>query len=344
VDDPGLSGPPVPPEQGPSELATPAAGSAELAEPSAPSVDLGRYRVLQVISILFIAIGLLVPIAVVLLNTGLLSSSSTADVERVIGPALLLLAGVLLLLIGLVMNVVRSLIVRAPLPPSRYRGPAIFVLLLLAVIIASIVAIPAVAGSEATLGLSLLLLTSTQIGLLAVIGGLVVIPKTLAGVRLLPPAHLGRSILLGLGLSVPAWVGATLLSAIVTVLLGAFGFKETPGPAEQVVQQGDPTVVLVAFLVVAPIAEELFFRGVVYNAWEREWGPRVALYGSAALFAAIHTSLFALAPIFLLGLTLALVYRATRSLPASMALHAGFNTISVIIAFLVRLNVLKIPI
>jgi membrane protease YdiL (CAAX protease family) len=339
VDDPGLTGPPVTAEPAASEPAT-----LQPAERPAPRVDLGRYRVLQVISILFIAIGLLVPSVVVVLNAGLLTSSSTSDVERVIGPALLLLAGVLLLLVGLVMNVVRSLIVRAPLPPSRYRGPSIFVLLLLAVIIATIVAIPAVAGSEATLGLSLLLLTSTQIGLLAVTGGLVVIPRTLEGVHLLPPAHVGRSILLGLGLSVPAWIGATLLSAIVTVLLTAFGFKEVPGPAEQVVQQGDPTVVLVAFLVVAPIAEELFFRGVVYNAWEREWGPRVALFGSAALFAAVHTSLFALAPIFVLGLALALVYRATRSLPASMALHASFNTISVIIAFLVRLNVLKIPI
>jgi len=339
VDDPGLTGPPG------SEPATPQLASPQPAEAPAPapSVDLGRYRLLQVISIIFITIGLLVPITVVLTNAGLLSSQ-TADFERLIAPALLLLAGVLLLIIGLVMNVVRALIVRAPLPPSRYRGPSIFVLLLLAVVIATIVAIPAVAGSEATLGLSLLLLTSTQIGLLAVTGGLVVIPRTLEGLRLLPPAHLGRSLLLGLGMSVPAWIGATLLSAIVTVLLTAFGFKEVPGPAEQVVQQGDPTVVLVAFLVVAPIAEELFFRGVVYNAWEREWGPRVALFGSAALFAAIHTSLFALAPIFALGIALALVYRWTRSLPASMALHAGFNTISVVIAFLVRLNILKIPI
>jgi membrane protease YdiL (CAAX protease family) len=327
VDDPGLSGLPGP----------------QPTEPATPRVDLGRYRLLQILSILFISLGLILPIGAVLVNGDLLSSTS-ADLERVVGPALVLLAGLLLLIIGLILNIVRSLIVRGGLPPERYRGPAIFVLLLLALVVATIVAIPAAIGSDTAAGLSLLLLTSTQIGLLAVTGGLVVLPRTLAGLHLLPPSHLGRSILLGFGLAIPAWIGATLISAIASGLLTAIGFKETPGAAELAVQQSDPTVILVAFLVVAPIAEELFFRGVVYNAWEREWGPRVALFGSASLFAVIHTSLFALAPIFALGIALALLYRSTRSLPASMAMHAGFNAISVVIAFLVRLHLVKIPI
>jgi membrane protease YdiL (CAAX protease family) len=87
---------------------------------------------------------------------------------------------------------------------------------------------------------------------------------------------------------------------------------------------------------VAPVAEEIFFRGVAYNAWERERGPWVAVLGSAALFAAIHGSLFAAVPIFALGVTLALLYRRTGSLAATIAMHAGFNAISVAIALLVR--------
>jgi membrane protease YdiL (CAAX protease family) len=82
---------------------------------------------------------------------------------------------------------------------------------------------------------------------------------------------------------------------------------------------------------------------VVYNAWLRERGPRAAMYGSAALFAAIHTSLFSLVPIFALGVALALVYRRTGSLPATMAMHAGFNAISVSIALLARQGILPLP-
>ena len=172
---------------------------------------------------------------------------------------------------------------------------------------------------------------------------LVVAPRALEGVRLVGRTGLGRSLLIGLGAAGPAWIGATLLGALVAYLLEALGLKEQAGPLEAFLERGDPTVILLAFLLVAPVAEELFFRGVAYNAWERERGPWVAVVGSAALFAAIHSSLFALVPIFALGVMLALLYRRTGSLAANIALHAGFNTISVVIALLVRQGILTLP-
>jgi len=248
------------------------------------------------------------------------------------------------------MNAVRAVIVRGALPPGRYRGPAIFVLLLLSIILGTVVALGA---GETALALfnggplsvtgTLLLITSTQIGLLAVTGGLVVAPRALAGVTLAGRLGLGRSLLIGLALAVPAWIVAQLLATLAAVVLQALGFSPDVGVADTVIERGDPTVILLAFLLVAPVAEETFFRGVVFNAWEREHGAWVAVVGSAALFAVIHTSLFALVPIFALGVALALVYRSSRSLVATMAMHAGFNAISVTIALLDRLGVLKLP-
>jgi membrane protease YdiL (CAAX protease family) len=262
-------------------------------------------------------------------------------VQRLIGPLLLVALGGLSLIVGLVMNTVRDLIVRAALPPGRYRGPAVLVLLLLALIVGAILSLGAggtalalLDGGELSVGGTLLLLTATQIGMLAVTGGLVVAPRALAGLRLVPPTGLGRSMLIGLSMAIPAWIGATVLAYLATTVLNALGFPEEVGVVDQVLGRGDLTVLLVAVVIVAPVAEELFFRGVVYNAWERERGPRAALLGSAALFAAIHASLFALLPIFALGVALALVYRSTRSLPAVMTMHAGFNAISVVIALL----------
>jgi membrane protease YdiL (CAAX protease family) len=304
-----------------------------------------------VISVLMIAAGIALPIAAFGISPDLLDQDpSSGAVARLLGPLLLLALGGLLLVVGLVMNAVRALIVRGALPPERYRGPAIFVLLLLAAILGTIVALgagpTAVAlfdGGELSIGGSLLLLTSTQIGLLAVAGGLVVAPRALAGVRIVGRTGLGRSLLIGLGAAIPAWIGATLLGALAALLLKAIGFSEQAGPLDRFVERGDPTVILVAFLLVAPAAEEVFFRGVVYNAWKRERGPWVALIGSAALFAAIHASLFAMVPIFALGVILALLYRSTGSLAATIALHAGFNAISVTIALLVRQGILTLP-
>jgi len=320
--------------------------------PPAPDGDvLGRHRILQLISIAMIAAGILLPLAALVSAPGLLSDAQTAEsAQRLIGPLLLLGLGGLLLVVGLVLNAVRALIVRGALPPERYRGPAILVLLALAIILGTIVALGAGGTALAlfdngplSISGTLLLLSSTQIGLLAVTGGLVVAPRALAGVRLVGRSGVGRSLLIGLGLAVPAWIGAQLLAAAAALLLEAVGFRQEVGVLDTVLERGDPTVILVAFLLVAPAAEEIFFRGVVYNAWERERGPRVALFGSAALFAVIHTSLFSLVPIFALGIALAIVYRSTRSLLATIAMHAGFNAISVAIALLVRQGILTLP-
>jgi membrane protease YdiL (CAAX protease family) len=248
------------------------------------------------------------------------------------------------------MNALRAVIVRRALPPERYRGPAVFVLLLMAVILGTVLALGA---GRTALALfddgplsvpgTLLLLTSTQVGLLAVAGALVVAPRALAGVGLVGRAGLGRGLLVGLALAIPAWLGAQLLATLAALVLEAVGFSQEVGVLDTVLERGDPTVILVAFLLVAPVAEEVFFRGIVYNAWERERGASVALFGSAALFAAIHTSLFSLVPIFALGVALAVVYRSTRSLVTVIAMHAGFNAISVAIALLVRQGILTLP-
>jgi membrane protease YdiL (CAAX protease family) len=320
--------------------------------PAAPDHGLlRRHRALQLISVAMIVAGLALPIAALLGNPDLISQNQTAEsVQRLIGPLLLLALGGLLLIVGLVMNAVRALVVRGALPSERYRGPAIFVLLMLAAILGTVLALGAgntalalFDGGELSIAGSLLLLTSTQIGLLAVTGGLVVAPRALAGVRIVGRTGLGRSLLIGLGAAIPAWIGATLLGALAAIVLKAFGLSEQAGPLDTFLERGDPTVILVAFLLVAPAAEEIFFRGVVYNAWERERGPWVAVIGSAALFAAIHGSLFALVPIFALGVALALLYRSTRSLAATIAMHAGFNAISVALALLARQGILSLP-
>jgi membrane protease YdiL (CAAX protease family) len=322
-----------------------------LDEPRPDREILGRHHALQLISVGLIAAGLVLPSAAILLNPELVSGNpNPGNVERLLGPLLLLAAGGLALIVGLVLNTVRALIVRASLPLGRYRGPAVFVLLMQAIIVGVVVSLLAAStaiaifnGGDLSVGGTLVQLTSTQVGLLAVTGGLVVAPRALAGLRLLPISHAWRSAAIGLVLAIPAWLGVTLLANLSAAVLKALGVQQDTGIVDTVMQRGDPTVIVLAVVLVAPIAEELFFRGVVYNAWEREHGTWFAVFGSAALFALIHGSIFLLLPIFILGVGLALLYRSTRSLPATMLMHAGFNAVTVTITLLVRLGVLTLP-
>lgn len=92
-------------------------------------------------------------------------------------------------------------------------------------------------------------------------------------------------------------------------------------------------VVMVA--VVAPVAEELAFRGVILSAFGQRWGKWVAIVSSAALFAAYHFTLWLLVPTFVLGLALGWLTWERRSLWPAIILHALYNGTAVVAAFVV---------
>lgn len=76
----------------------------------------------------------------------------------------------------------------------------------------------------------------------------------------------------------------------------------------------------------APVAEEFFFRGLLFRALDREWGGRAALIGSAAFFAMYHPPV-AWPPVFAVGLANAWLFKKTGHLGACVALHMAYNAI-----------------
>ena len=319
--------------------------------PEARAPEPRRYRALQIVALLLIAGGVMVTGAVLVVAPGSLADVFGSDgAERAATVLTWLVVGGLALLVGLLAHAARSVVVREPMPSDRYRGPSILVLLVLAVIAANLALVPVagqvaalLGGEELTLLGTMAILTVTQLSLLGAAALFVLAPRALAGMRFLPDHGLWRSIGLGLVLALPAWIVAQLIGVVVIVLLQAVGLEPEVGVAEQALSRADPLVLVLALVVFAPIAEEIFFRGVVYNAWLREYGPRAAIFGSAILFAVIHGSLFLFLPIVTLAVALVLVYRATGSLPAAIALHAGFNGITVLLGLLARFEILDMP-
>lgn len=91
-----------------------------------------------------------------------------------------------------------------------------------------------------------------------------------------------------------------------------------------------------AAVIVAPICEEIIFRGYLFPFAKRYAGTWVAIFASGLIFSAAHGSLAALLPLFLVGCTLAWVYDFTKSLWAPIALHFCFNAFTVGMQFLAR--------
>ena len=91
-----------------------------------------------------------------------------------------------------------------------------------------------------------------------------------------------------------------------------------------------------AAIVVAPVCEEIVFRGYLYGVAKRYCGPFVGALGTALAFAAAHASLVALLPLALFGLLLAWLYERTGSIWAPIAAHACFNAATVTIQLIIR--------
>jgi membrane protease YdiL (CAAX protease family) len=79
-------------------------------------------------------------------------------------------------------------------------------------------------------------------------------------------------------------------------------------------------------VLVAPLAEEYLFRGLLYRALDREWGGWRAVAGSAAFFAIYHPALSWL-PVATLGAANALLFRRTGTLAPAVLLHMAYNAV-----------------
>ena len=78
----------------------------------------------------------------------------------------------------------------------------------------------------------------------------------------------------------------------------------------------------------APVTEEMLFRGILYPLIKQAGYPRIALWGVSLLFAAMHVTVVIFVPLLALALALTLLYERTNNLLAPIITHAMFNALN----------------
>ena len=261
-------------------------------------------------------------------------------------------AGAILFGIGLVYSAYRQIRMRRVLAPDRYRGPSVIVLLAMVLLVSTVLLAPfgadaaalvRGAGELSPLG-AVVILVSMPIALVLVSWLFVALPNALAALPAFPGRDPSGALLAGFGWGVVAWIGSTAMLVIAAWVLEQLNVAPEPNTAQLALQRLDPWLIVVGIVILAPIAEEIFFRGVVFNAWLREGGRAFAYIGSSALFAVIHLSIVSLVPIFFLGVALAWVYERRGNLVAPIAMHATVNGISAALSLLDRFDVIRLPV
>jgi membrane protease YdiL (CAAX protease family) len=108
------------------------------------------------------------------------------------------------------------------------------------------------------------------------------------------------------------------------------GLRPEEQAAVQVLQDPSLTtaakVVLgVITIILAPAVEEPLFRGIIYPAIKQRGYPRLALWASSAIFAAMHVNVLTFVPLLFFAIVLVYLYESFQNLLVPMAAHALFN-------------------
>lgn len=128
-----------------------------------------------------------------------------------------------------------------------------------------------------------------------------------------------------------------VINLLWSLLLAPFGLETQPEvlPIFGSGLQG-LVLALVAGSLIAPLAEETFFRGFLFANLREHHGPLRAMVITALLFALFHLTPTAFVPLFFLGCFLALLYHLSESLLPSILLHATMNTLAFALSYLVE--------
>jgi membrane protease YdiL (CAAX protease family) len=145
----------------------------------------------------------------------------------------------------------------------------------------------------------------------------------------------GRLLAQGVGLGLLAILGSSL---VVTLLVSLTGSEATP---DQVLTGGigdtplQLMLAVIAAVVLAPVAEEFLFRGLLHRGLRRRLPLLPATAISSLVFAVVHVDVLfsqplAMVGLVLVGVILALAYERTGSLIVPVVIHAVHNAVTIV--------------
>ncbi len=120
-------------------------------------------------------------------------------------------------------------------------------------------------------------------------------------------------------------VGAMLLNSLLGLNSG------TQGSLELVIHAGPEARIYlwVAAGLLAPVFEEVLFRGFLFQNLREKVGSTGAMLSSGLVFAAVHLDPGHLLPLTALGAVLAFLYERSGTLLVPIAVHAAWNVATI---------------
>ncbi|MCZ2128252.1 MAG: CPBP family intramembrane metalloprotease [Anaerolineales bacterium] len=129
---------------------------------------------------------------------------------------------------------------------------------------------------------------------------------------------------LGFGLLIGAYI-LVIVNNIAMIALGVV--TQADVLSEMIGEVNAPYLFAFTTVIVAPIVEEMFFRGFLFKGLREKYGWIHALFFSSLIFAIFHGQIATLIPTFLLGALFSYMYQRTESIYPGIILHFFVNAL-----------------
>ncbi len=134
-------------------------------------------------------------------------------------------------------------------------------------------------------------------------------------------------------------LGIAILSSELNNLLHLFIPVSSETKIFDKFMQEDIAGVFITVLVVAPLVEEMLFRGIILDGLRMHYKLATAVLVSSILFGLVHIDLFIAVNAFLLALFLAWMRLESGSLMLCVVSHATFNSIPFILVRILKMEI-----
>jgi len=132
-------------------------------------------------------------------------------------------------------------------------------------------------------------------------------------------------------------VAGILLGAALLIVSAAMSYLTEPIFGSSMIQESLMELtempellppLLIFGALIAPIIEELYFRGFAYLAFKSRFGTRMGIFISALFFAVMHLDIPVFIEILVIGIILTYAYEKTKSLPLVIIAHIFNNALA----------------
>ncbi|MEM2740111.1 MAG: CPBP family glutamic-type intramembrane protease [Candidatus Bathyarchaeia archaeon] len=138
-----------------------------------------------------------------------------------------------------------------------------------------------------------------------------------------------RAVAVGIVSGLITVIANILISMLLQPIIGASPIQEE---MYKLISKPSMQIAMAIFsIIIAPLVEEVYFRGFSYQAFRKSWGVKMAIPLCSIFFSILHMDPWSIPNTFIAGMILTLVYEKTRNLNATVVAHSVNNLLALLI-------------